>query len=306
MIGSMTKLQELKRHLRPGQVYRREDLARWSNAVDRHLKQLVEDGTLKKLSGGLYSYPVSTVFGEAPATDDKLVYAFLKSDRFLVASPNAYNSLGVGTTQLYDKTVVYNHKRHGAFSLGGRKFAFRRKPAFPSKLSQEFLLVDLVNNVNELAEDKDDVLARVAEKAASCDAARLQRAANNYGKVRTRKFFSEVLKAPHAPDYLHRHAQFPELIRIVAAEKDIDPTLVEKDYWIMHCLHGLQQGGFDFELKGGTSLSKGFLVIDQIFGRSGYSDQSSCRAILSKQDAIRQRTRIGKAARLTTMSWPRR
>ena len=65
------------------------------------------------------------------------------------------------------------------------------------------------------------------------------------------------------PDYLHRHAQFPELIRIVAAERNIDPALVEKDYWIMHCLHGLQKAGFDFELKGGTSLSKGFLVIDR-------------------------------------------
>jgi hypothetical protein len=37
--------------------------------------------------------------------------------RFLLTSPNAYNTLGVGTTQLYDKTVVYNHKRHGHFML---------------------------------------------------------------------------------------------------------------------------------------------------------------------------------------------
>ena len=124
----MTKLQALKTHLRPGQVYRREDLARWSNAVDRHLKQLVADGTLTKLAGGLYAYPKETVFGKAPAEDDKLVGTFLKDDRFLLASPNAYNSLGVGTTQLYDKTVVYNHKRHGDFVLGGRKFAFRVKP----------------------------------------------------------------------------------------------------------------------------------------------------------------------------------
>jgi len=27
------KLNELKKHLRPGQVYRRADLAKWSNAV---------------------------------------------------------------------------------------------------------------------------------------------------------------------------------------------------------------------------------------------------------------------------------
>jgi len=190
----MNKLEELKRRLRPGQVYRREDVARWSNAVDRHLKQLVEEGTLTKLAGGLYAYPKETVFGKAPAEDDKLVEAFLKDDRFLLASPNAYNSLGVGTTQLYDKTVVYNHKRHGDFQLGGRKFAFRVKPSFPKSLTKEFLLVDLVNNLDQLAESKQEVLARVAERAVSYDARRLQRAARSYGSVRARKFFANALK----------------------------------------------------------------------------------------------------------------
>ena len=81
----MTKLDELKKRLRPGQVYRREDLARWSNAVDRHLKQLVEEGTLTKLAGGLYAFPKQTVFGKAPAEDAKLVEAFLKDRRVLLA-----------------------------------------------------------------------------------------------------------------------------------------------------------------------------------------------------------------------------
>jgi hypothetical protein len=190
----MTRLEALKRHLRPGQVYRREDLARWSNAVDRHLQQLVRDGTLTKLSGGLYAHPKETVFGMAPADDAALVKAFLRDDRFLVTSPNAYNSLCVGTTQLYDKTVVYNHKRHGQFTLGGRTFDFRVKPFFPKKLSQEFLLVDLVNNVDRLAESKAEVLARVKERAASLDATRLRRAADEYGSVRAKKFFATALK----------------------------------------------------------------------------------------------------------------
>lgn len=194
-IVAMTKLQALRKHLRPGQVYRREDLARRSKAVDRHLKQLVSDGTLTKLAGGLYLYPEQTVFGKAPAEDDKLVGTFLKDHRFLLASPNAYNSLGVGTTQLYNKTVVYNHKRHGLFSLGGRTFDFRVKPAFPRTLNREFLLVDLVNNVDRLAESKNEVLARVKERAASYDVPRLQRAARDYGNVRTKKFFSDALKA---------------------------------------------------------------------------------------------------------------
>ncbi len=151
------------------------------------------DGTLTKLAGGLYLYPKETVFGKAPPEDDKLVGAFLKDDRFLLASPNAYNSLGVGTTQLYNKTVVYNHKRHGEFALGGRKFDFRMKPSFPQTLSREFLLVDLVNNLDELAESKQEVLARVKERVKSYDASRLQRAARNYGKVATKKFFEQTL-----------------------------------------------------------------------------------------------------------------
>lgn len=194
----MTKLQEFKKHLRPGRVYRREQLAQWSNAVDRHVKQLVEDGTLTKLAGGVYLYPRQTVFGKAPAEDAKLVETFLKDDRFLLASPNAYNNLGVGTTQLYDKTVVYNHKRHGSFSLGGRTFDFRVKPSFPRKLSKEFLLVDLVNNLDRLAESQHEVLARVKERSASFDVPRLRRAAREYGNVRAKRFFSQALSTPHA------------------------------------------------------------------------------------------------------------
>jgi len=42
-----------------------------------------------------------------------------------------------------------------------------------------------------------------------------------------------------ALDYLHNHPDFPELIRIVGEERSIVPALIEKDYWIMHCLYSL-------------------------------------------------------------------
>jgi hypothetical protein len=193
-ISAMTKLDELRTHLKPGQAYRRADLARWSTSVDRHIKQLVESGVLKKLSGGLYACPKQTAFGPAPAADRDVVSAFLKDGRFLLASPNAYNSLGVGTTQLYDKTIVYNHKRHGEFKLGGRKFAFRVKPHFPRTLTPEFLLVDLVNNLDWLAEAKDDVLKRVMQHAQTSDGPKLRRAVRDYGNERTKKFFDRALR----------------------------------------------------------------------------------------------------------------
>jgi len=62
-------------------------------------------------------------------------------------------------------------------------------------------------------------------------------------------------------ELLHERKDFSELIAVLADERGIEPVLVEKDYWIMHCLWGLRAQGFVFELKGGTSLSKGFQVI---------------------------------------------
>ena len=62
---------------------------------------------------------------------------------------------------------------------------------------------------------------------------------------------------------LHDTEDFTSLIEVVAGEMAVDPALVEKHYWIMHVLWGLQQLGMAFELKGGTSLSKGYGLIDR-------------------------------------------
>ena len=62
-------------------------------------------------------------------------------------------------------------------------------------------------------------------------------------------------------DFIHNDPEFKELLSIVSSKKGIDITLIEKDYWIMHALFSLQQQGIEFELKGGTSLSKGFGLI---------------------------------------------
>lgn len=63
--------------------------------------------------------------------------------------------------------------------------------------------------------------------------------------------------------YLHDHKEFPTLLRILESETGILTGLIEKDYWIMHSLYGLKKQGYDFQLKGGTSLSKGFGLIDR-------------------------------------------
>ncbi len=188
----MTALQEIRVHLNPGQVYRRADIEKWSNAVDRHLNQLQKEKTLFKLSGGMYYCPKKSPFGPVPPSDYELVKAFLKDDRFLLTTPNAYNSLGVGTTQLYNETVVYNHKRHGIFKLGVRSFRFVLKHHFPSDLSDEFLLVDLVDHINQLAENRERILNLVKRKAQSMNQKYLKSAILNYGGVRAKKMFKSI------------------------------------------------------------------------------------------------------------------
>lgn len=190
----MAQREQLRKKLTPGRVYRREDLERYSTAVDRDLSNLVKEGVLHKAARGVYYVPRQTAFGPAPPEDKELVRGFLKDNRFLLTSPNAYNSLGVGTSQLYNLPVVYNHKRHGDFKLGNRTYSFRVKPHFPKQVTEEFLLVDLINNLNQLAENGEEISIRAAEKAKEMDGPKLRAAVKKYGNVRTQKLFSTYLE----------------------------------------------------------------------------------------------------------------
>jgi len=189
----MSALSELKQKLRPGRVYRRSDLARWSKAVDRHVSKLVEEGVLVKASGGLYMTPSKSRFGDMPADPAKLVAKFLNGDRFLMVNPNAYNNLGIGTAQLYNEVVVYNRKRHEHCELGGLKFDFRRKMDFPKTVTPEFLLVDLFNNVKHIAENNEEVLHRAKSRAGDMYSKVLRKIANKYGKIGTKKIIESLL-----------------------------------------------------------------------------------------------------------------
>lgn len=189
----MNKLESVKLRLIPGQVYRRSDIAEWSRSVDRDLQGLVKDGTLVKVRQGLYQCPDHSRFGLLPASPDKLVKTFLKGDGFLLISPNDYNALGLGTTQLYNYQVVYNHKRRGLLELGGQIFEFQKKPRYPKKVTAEFLLVDLVNNLSRIAEDRQAILLKLRAKLPEMDSKRLRSAIKLFAKVSTKKFFEKAL-----------------------------------------------------------------------------------------------------------------
>jgi len=185
--------------LSPGKVFRRKDLAGQHPSVDRELGRYVRSGLVCKAAQGLYYVPKTTPFGQAPPDDEALVAKFLDDKRFLVFNPSSYNTLGLGTTQLYNTTVVYNHKRHGKFMLAGFEFDFREKPHFPSadQVTREFLLVDMLNNLAGLAEDTDTVLKAVQAKLSSFDEKRLEKAITDYASARTRRKLREWT-TPHA------------------------------------------------------------------------------------------------------------
>jgi hypothetical protein len=61
----------------------------------------------------------------------------------------------------------------------------------------------------------------------------------------------------------HEDKDFADLIEAAAQPTGLPASLVEKDYWVSHTLWAIQQAGFELWFKGGTSLSKGFQLIER-------------------------------------------
>jgi hypothetical protein len=190
-----TTLKGLKSKLVWGRCYRRGDLRRFSSSVDRHLAALVDEGFLVKVQHGLYARPSRTDFGDAPPDEEQLLKTFLKNDPFIVYSFNQFNALGLGTTQLYDRRVVLNRKRHGEFTLGGRKYFFRRWREVPKELTREVLVVEALNHLKELAEDGEKFLANLNRKWSTFDEKELFNVAKTAGTYSTQLKLTNIREA---------------------------------------------------------------------------------------------------------------
>ena len=184
----------LRQHIKQGEVYRRSDLEYYSTAIDRHLAQLTKDGTLIKLDQGLYYAPKQSKFGVVPPDDRQVVERFLKDEDFLLVSPNSFNSLGLGLTQLYNTTWVYNHKRKGEFQLNGKTFEFKIKSSFPKNISREYLLVDLLNNLDNLAEDQTQAIDKLQNNVRNFNADALMKATQQYGTGKTKRTLKSIVR----------------------------------------------------------------------------------------------------------------
>lgn len=64
--------------------------------------------------------------------------------------------------------------------------------------------------------------------------------------------------------FVHENPEeFTDLVQIIVGETGMGRSIIEKDYWVTHTLWALSVSGLDVWFKGGTSLSKGFGLIER-------------------------------------------
>lgn len=165
----------------PGRVYRTQELRAFSANPTRWAKHRVEQGVLRRASRGLYYVPRKTTFGLVPPRDEELLRVFLGGSEFLFTGPYFWNALGLGTTQMFAVTLVYNRERTGELTVGGRRFWFRRV-RFPTPTPLEWYIVDLFHNEKHMGEDTSrlDEILTAALRAGRFDADKLTEMAREY------------------------------------------------------------------------------------------------------------------------------
>jgi hypothetical protein len=78
--------------------------------------------------------------------------------------------------------------------LNGKNFLFKLKSSFPSKLTKEYLVVDLLNNLEELAEDFEQTVRNFHKNIQRFDAHELMIMAQKYGTGATKKLVKSALR----------------------------------------------------------------------------------------------------------------
>ncbi|MFO6420962.1 hypothetical protein ACLBKS_12225 [Hylemonella sp. W303a] len=185
--------KNVEEKLEPGKVYRREDLVCDLVFTDHRIRQLVAQGSLEKITQGLYHYRGTSPRNYSPLTSKSLLEGFLGMGDFLLLPWQEYLSLGLNLTPKFDMHLVYNRKRHGIFRLGEVTFDVRRRSRYPAQITPEFLLVDLLNNMDFFTEDSSRIQRDIRALIHKFDGHGLLKMAQDYGKVSTYKYISSWL-----------------------------------------------------------------------------------------------------------------
>lgn len=174
--------------LEPGTVYRTAWLRRWGNNPTRLAQKLEARGLVRRLGHGLLYTPRTSRFGEVPPSDEALLDAFLDGTAYVVTGPARWNALGLGSTALFARPLVYNTKRTGTFDLGGRTFELRRV-AFPTDPPPEWFVVDLLRHADAAGVDRRELVDRLHRRvrAGRFDADRLLDMARRFGGAAERE-----------------------------------------------------------------------------------------------------------------------
>ncbi len=147
--------------LEPGAVHRTAWLRRWGRNPTRLAQKLEARGLLCRLGHGLVYVPRASSFGDVPPSDEALLAAFLQGTPYVVTGPPRWNALGLGSTALFAHPLVYNTRRTGTFTLGGRTFDLRRLP-FPTAPPPEWFVVDLLRHADVAGADRCDLARNLA------------------------------------------------------------------------------------------------------------------------------------------------
>jgi len=185
--------------LTPGTVFRTAALRRWGENPTRLAHRLEREGRVQRLGHGFLYVPRETKFGTAPPSDEALMDALLDGTPHLVTGPVRWNALGLGSTALHVHPLVYNTKRTGTFTLGGRTFELRRV-AFPREVTAEWFVVDLLRHTDSVGLDRDDLARHLvaALKRGRFDRERLFDMADQFGTRPDRDFVRQVVREASA------------------------------------------------------------------------------------------------------------
>lgn len=189
------RLEKFLAAMNPREAYKFKELKKLSTNLSRDLRDLESRGLVTNAGHGIYYKTELLGEYQLPAKEESLLKKFLNDSRFLTRTFGEYNDLRLGTTQHTPKLVlVYNRKRDGEFMLDGRKYVFKRK-SFPTKNLDEFLLVDMLNNLEKLGENKDQILNNLKSrwfKDFELDKKVVLSQAKRYGKYWVKKFFEKL------------------------------------------------------------------------------------------------------------------
>ena len=186
------RLANLSSGMVAGQIYRAGEIEGLSKDSSRDLNDLLKAGLICRAGPGLYYKPRKLAGRAIPANTECILQKFLRSDQFLVRHISDFNKLGLGTTQHAAVTYVYNRKRSGAIELDGRKYMFVMRK-LPQAQTNEYLLVDMLNNLTSLGEDSRYFLQKLATTLPKMDLNmnKLLAIAEEYGKRWVKRYLEK-------------------------------------------------------------------------------------------------------------------